>query len=127
MTKVTPFHPSHFGALRPRFNVQHITPEYLGALAAEPSITIWCDHIPVVCGGVLGECEVWAVFDFERATQHRWSIIREIRAFLMPYRFLYTNVEGVRDEQLPHRMLGFRRRGPAWRNGRRMIHLERVA
>lgn len=130
--KVTPFHPAHFGAIKLSWQYEEVlkraTPEYLAALAAESSITIWCDGVPVVCGGVVGECEAWAVFDAERAPRHKVSIVRAIQRYVTTFPYLYVNCERPYECKLPEKLLGFtERHGGAVRSGKRYIHLERVA
>lgn len=131
MTRVTPFHPSHLGALKPdpavAARMLEYSPEYFAALAAEPSITIWCANVPVVCGGVVGECEVWAVFDQERAPRHSVAISRAVGEFLRRFPYLYANVLRADWCEFPRRILGFTPAGTDSRNGRVHIHLERVA
>jgi hypothetical protein len=128
--KITPFHPSHIGALKPahRFRdlLARVTPEYLAGLAAEPSITVWCENIPVACGGILGQCEVWAVLDEQRGRRHKFALVRAARDFLKAYPFAYMNCEVPIDCKLPVKLLGFVTRGHQDRGERCYIHLERV-
>jgi hypothetical protein len=127
MTKVTRFHPSHIGALQPRSDVvkqlRECTPDYFATLAAEPSVTIWCDRVPVACTGVVGNCETWAVFDERRARLHKVAVVRAASRFISTFEYLYVNCTVPVDTKLP-RLLGFAER-PGWRD--RCIHLERVA
>lgn len=130
--KVTAFHPAHFGAIRLHWRFEEVleraTPEYLGALAAESAITIWCDGVPVVCGGVVGACEVWGVFDAERAPRHKVGIVRAIKRYLATFPYLYINCERPIDCKLPNNLLGFtERRGGCARSGKLHYHLEKVA
>lgn len=130
MTAVTQFHPSHIGALAPRWDVRdrlrEISPEYLAALAAEPSITIWCDGAPVVCGGVVGHCEAWGVFDERRSKRHAHSVTRAVKRYLATFPYLYANCDRPVDARLLL-WLGFDERGLAWRNNQQLIHFERAA
>jgi hypothetical protein len=125
---ITRFHPSHFGALsisrRHREVLARVTAEYLAALAAEPSITVWFDGLPVACGGVVGGCEGWAVFDEKRAPRHSFAIVRAARRFLSTFGFVYVNCARPVDCRLPERLLGFEERRY---HGGALIHLERVA
>lgn len=126
MIRVTPFHPSHFGAICPRVPAEHreVTPEYLEALAHEPSITIWCDGAPAVVGGVAGGVEVWAAFDAERAREHKFAVLAAVRRYLDSFGFLYANARTCEEKFLRH--LGFVRRGSTHRSGQVLSHFERV-
>jgi hypothetical protein len=131
--KITAFHPSHFGAINPDYRfrelVESVTPEYLAALAGEPSITIWCEDVPVAVGGVSGGVEGWALFDAERARRHKFAIIRAIRRYIATFPYLYVNCAVPIDCKLHENLLGFRQRQghPVKRGDRSYIHLERIA
>lgn len=126
---LTPFHPSHFAAIKPmwfqREIVSRVTPEYLANLAAEPSSTLWIGGRPMAVGGVLGNCELWSLID-EGIAPHRFTLCRAARKFLSKFEWLYANVDGQYYEAcrwLEH--LGFDRAGNRAIGGRHIIRYER--
>ncbi len=128
--KITPFHPSHFGAIEPpwfqREIVARVTPDYLAALAAEPSSTLWIGGRPIACAGVLGGCEVWSLID-ANIRPHRFSLFRAAKIFMSEFSWLYANVDGQYYEAcnwLEH--MGFVRKGMRAISGRQQIRYERT-
>lgn len=94
---LTDFHPSHLGALTPAWRSErrmlaNITRAHVAALEAEPAVTLWAEGRPIACAGVLGNCEVWAVFD-ERCARHRLSVMKAAREFLGRFGWLYARVD----------------------------------
>lgn len=113
--QVTPFRPSHFGAISPpwfqREFCSRVTADYLANLAAEPSETLWIGGRPMAIAGVLGACELWSLVD-ERIVSHRKTLLSVAREFIGKFGWLYANVDGQYHEAcnfLEH--LGFERTG----------------
>ena len=129
--KITPFHPSHFAAIRPNYIerevVDRVTPEYLANLAAEPSCTLWIDGRPMAVAGVIGDCEIWSLVD-EEIRPHKFTLYRAAKKFLGEFGWLFANVDNRLNEGcrwLEH--LGFQRVGVRERGGRHFIRYERAS
>lgn len=112
---VTPFHPSHFGAISPpwfqREFCGRVTAEYLANLAAEPAQTLWIGGRPMAIAGVLGSCELWSLVD-EHIAPYRKTLLAQAKLFVERFEWLYANVDGQYREAcnfLEH--LGFERTG----------------
>lgn len=129
---LTDFHPSHLGALRPRWRSERrllasITRQQVAALASSPAVTLWADGRPIACAGVLGDVEVWAVFD-ESCRRHAFTLLRGARQFLKRFGWLYARVDQeFRSGCRLLEVLGFKNTGPRKFAGRVRVQYERAA
>lgn len=129
---LTEFHPSHLGALRPLWRSERrllagITRERVAALAGAPGVTLWVEGRPIACAGVLGDVELWAVFD-QSCNRHTFTLLRAARQFLNRFGWLYARVDQeFRSGCRLLEVLGFQNTGPRKLAGRVRMQYERVA